>query len=78
MTLDSPGRQTFRHKQYPEYKATRDPAPDDLKPQFALLRDAIKVKQQKEKEKTRKNTNMNESFGEPNINLKLQFGKTET
>jgi DNA polymerase-1 len=31
---------TFRNKLYPDYKAHRPPAPDDLIPQFALIRDA--------------------------------------
>ena len=33
-------RKTFRNDIYPEYKAHRPPAPDDLIPQFALVRDA--------------------------------------
>jgi len=33
-------RKTFRNEIYPEYKAHRPPAPDDLVPQFALVRDA--------------------------------------
>jgi DNA polymerase I len=33
-------RKTFRNDIYPEYKAHRPPAPDDLVPQFALVRDA--------------------------------------
>src|SRR5450631_468712 len=32
---------TFRNKLYPEYKAHRPPAPDDLIPQFALIREAV-------------------------------------
>jgi DNA polymerase I len=32
---------TFRNKLYPDYKAHRPPAPDDLIPQFALIRDAV-------------------------------------
>jgi DNA polymerase I len=32
---------TFRNKIYPEYKAHRPPAPDDLIPQFALIREAV-------------------------------------
>src|SRR5436853_6216723 len=32
---------TFRNKIYPEYKAHRAPAPDDLIPQFALIREAV-------------------------------------
>lgn len=34
------GRQTFRQKIYPEYKAHRPPPPDELIPQFALIRQA--------------------------------------
>ena len=34
------GRFTFRNRLYPEYKAQRPPAPDDLVPQFALVRQA--------------------------------------
>ncbi|WP_424628343.1 DNA polymerase I [Bradyrhizobium sp. SYSU BS000235] len=32
---------TFRNEFYPEYKAHRPPAPDDLIPQFALIREAV-------------------------------------
>src|ERR1700751_6013462 len=32
---------TFRNEIYPEYKAHRPPAPDDLIPQFALIRSAV-------------------------------------
>ncbi len=34
---------TFRNKIYPEYKAHRQPAPDDLIPQFALIREAVRA-----------------------------------
>src|SRR3982750_2525261 len=34
---------TFRNKIYPEYKAHRQPAPDDLIPQFAYIRDAVRA-----------------------------------
>src|SRR5438105_9142545 len=34
---------TFRNKLYPEYKAHRQPAPDDLIPQFALIREAVRA-----------------------------------
>ncbi len=34
------GRFTFRNEIYDQYKANRDEAPEDLKPQFALVRDA--------------------------------------
>ena len=33
-------RHTFRNRIYPEYKAHRPPAPDDLVPQFAIVREA--------------------------------------
>lgn len=36
-------RLTFRNRLYPEYKAHRPPAPDDLIPQFALVREATKA-----------------------------------
>src|ERR1700737_4959026 len=34
---------TFRNKLYPEYKAHRTPAPDDLIPQFPLIREAVRA-----------------------------------
>ncbi|MBN9584809.1 MAG: DNA polymerase I [Afipia sp.] len=34
---------TFRNEFYPEYKAHRPPAPDDLIPQFALIREAVRA-----------------------------------
>src|SRR5690349_7142112 len=34
---------TFRNKIYPECKAHRPPAPDDLIPQFALIREAVRA-----------------------------------
>src|SRR3954464_4782596 len=33
---------TFRNKLYPAYKAHRPPAPDDLIPQFPLIREAVR------------------------------------
>jgi len=36
-------RKTFRSDIYPEYKAHRPPAPDDLIPQFELVRDATRA-----------------------------------
>ncbi|MGE5539163.1 MAG: DNA polymerase I [Gemmatimonas sp.] len=37
------GRKTFRNDIYPEYKAHRPDPPDDLVPQFALIRDAVRA-----------------------------------
>src|SRR5947199_6479762 len=34
---------TFRNKIYPDYKVHRPPAPDDLIPQFALIREAVRA-----------------------------------
>jgi len=34
---------TFRSEMYPEYKAHRPPAPEDLVPQFSLIRDATRA-----------------------------------
>src|SRR5690242_6059402 len=34
---------TFRNKIYPDYKAHRPPAPDDLIPQFKFIRDAVRA-----------------------------------
>jgi DNA polymerase I len=34
---------TFRNKIYPDYKAHRPPAPDDLIPQFSMIRDAVRA-----------------------------------
>ncbi|WCL54432.1 DNA polymerase I [Gimibacter soli] len=36
-------RKTFRSEIYPEYKAHRPPAPEDLVPQFSIIRDAVKA-----------------------------------
>lgn len=40
--LDASGR-SFRNDIYPEYKANRPPPPEDLKPQFPLIRDATRA-----------------------------------
>jgi DNA polymerase-1 len=37
------GRKTFRNEIYPEYKANRPEAPEELVPQFALIRDATRA-----------------------------------
>ncbi len=37
------GRVTFRNDIYPEYKANRDETPEDLIPQFELIRDATRA-----------------------------------
>ncbi|MFZ5737188.1 MAG: DNA polymerase I [Pseudomonadota bacterium] len=34
---------TFRNELYPDYKAHRPPAPEDLIPQFALIREAVRA-----------------------------------
>ena len=42
VVLDA-GRETFRNKIYAEYKAHRPPAPEELVPQFPLIRDAVEA-----------------------------------
>lgn len=37
------GRETFRNEIYPEYKANRDEPPEDLVPQFGLIREATRA-----------------------------------
>jgi DNA polymerase I len=37
------GRETFRNEIYDQYKAQRPPAPEELVPQFPLIRDAVKA-----------------------------------
>ena len=37
------GKKTFRNEIYSEYKANRPPCPEDLKPQFPLVRELVKV-----------------------------------
>lgn len=36
-------RKTFRNDIYPEYKAHRPPAPEDLVPQFSIIREAVEA-----------------------------------
>src|SRR5512142_1454250 len=40
VSFDLPGP-TFRHEQFAEYKATRQPMPDDLRPQFPKVRQVV-------------------------------------
>ena len=44
VALDSKGK-TFRHEIYPEYKAKRKPAPDDLILQIPLIKEYLKLKE---------------------------------
>ncbi len=40
--LDSGGK-TFRHDLYPDYKANRPPLPEEIKPQFDIMKEAIEA-----------------------------------
>ena len=40
VAFDRPGK-GWRHDIYPEYKANRPPAPEDLVPQFGLIREVV-------------------------------------
>lgn len=42
IAMDS-GRETFRHEMYPEYKANRPPAPEDLKVQFKRCEELVEA-----------------------------------
>ncbi len=42
VVFDAPGK-TFRDDWYPEYKATRSPMPDDMRPQIKPLHDIIRA-----------------------------------
>lgn len=42
VTFDK-GRETFRTELYKEYKAQRESAPDDLRPQFSLIKEVLSV-----------------------------------
>ena len=42
VTFDHP-KPTFRHKEFPEYKAHRAPMPDDLRPQFTIIKNLLNV-----------------------------------
>jgi len=42
VVLDSGGK-TFRHEMYPDYKANRPPAPEELKVQFPLVKEAVEA-----------------------------------
>jgi DNA polymerase-1 len=37
------GKPTFRHEQYPDYKATRQTMPDDLRDQFPIVRQIVEA-----------------------------------
>ena len=51
VVLDS-GQKNFRHDIYSEYKANRPPAPEDLVPQFPIIREAVEAFNLKVLEKT--------------------------
>src|SRR6266487_1618321 len=42
MTFDRP-TPTFRHKEFPQYKAQRPTLPENMKPQFARIREVVQA-----------------------------------
>src|SRR5438445_3787284 len=43
VVFDKAGTQSFRHRVFKEYKANRTEPPDDLKPQFGLVRKVVET-----------------------------------
>lgn len=41
--MESKAKKTFRHEIFPEYKANRGPAPEDLGPQIALIEEFVRM-----------------------------------